>query len=295
MPMRDFRLGPSAIPERIRAMEDPAYIRRRLSVPVSPGQIWLAKHGNGSQYVLVDKVDQKDARKIAVFPMSSDLSDATEDCLIAEATPLGMPMVVWPGLRAVIPVRLLFKPLDDLDDRTLQFLRSGNSLGVEAEPSPSAFRRRLLLRDRMDRWQRLCDALPQLHQSSTAPRPAFDADAPKRLIALIEVLGLTREDASKIMDGDLPLNDDQRRRLAAAGVSLPDGSADTTLPADLLIEVEQPEYRSMAKRFDDGNGDPRVALAKSVFSLAAKRTGKDRASWRGLLRQQRDEEGNIHA
>lgn len=289
-PKHDFRFGPSAVPARVFALEDPEHIRCRLAMPVAAGQLWLAKGHGASQYVLVDAVES-DARKIAVIPMSNDVDDATEDSLTAEATPLGMPMVAWPSLRAVIPVRLLFKPLDAFDVSTFQFLHSGKTAGRAVTVSPSAFRRYLAMCDRMDLWHSMCDDLPALQpQHEHGSETAVDPDAPDYLIALVKTLGITPTQASDVIDGGTELTDSQKSELIKAGLPLPSpqASATTTLPSDLLIEVEQPEYRSMARQFEGGKDDPREALAKSMFALMARRTGSGRASWRGLLRQERD-------
>lgn len=287
-----FALPAVEIPSEVIRLEDPKHIAERLQQPVAAGQLWMAKTDDGAQYVLVSGVSD-DARIITVIPMSNNTAVRTEGSLIVQRTPLGRPMVAWPELAVEVPVRILFKPLDELEKAVADALasdRDDKSLGVERatapeDPMTSAEREIVEVRRRMEAWHAMCAQLPKLHsdeeRSSTTPARAL------YVRSLVEVLGLSFEDAAAVVDGNLALNPEQEQRLADAGVHAEQfRSRSFHLPKDLLIEIEQPAYRQMAQQYSVGrDGDPRINLAKDAFVLAARKSGYGRDSWRGLIKK----------
>lgn len=289
---RLLTLPPVTVPAKVLRMDSPEYTMQRLQQPVAAGQLWMAKTNTGHQYVLVSGVSD-DARLITVIPMSNDTAVRTEGALIVKDTPLCRPMVAWPELAAEVPVRILFKPLDEFDQlvaRALADNRDDESLGIERatapeDPTTSAEREIFEVRRRMETWHAMCSDLPKLH--SDEERGSTTPERAEYVKSLVTVLGLSFADAAAVVDGHLALDDEQNRRLSDAGVH-PERFRPRSfhLPKDLLVEIEQPMYRQIAQRYSANlAGDARLNLAKDAFALAARKSGYGQESWRGVIQQ----------
>lgn len=289
---RSFTLSASAIPAEIFRMEDPNYIAERMANPVAAGQLWLAKTKIGIQYVLITAVAD-DPRIVTAVPMDNNTAVRTDDSLIIDHTPLGMPMVAWPKLAADIPMRVLFKPLDEFNAATTAALaddRADDALGISRATAPedpmlSAEREVYEVRQRMDAWHRQCADLPELH--SEEERESMTPDRAKYARALVQVLGLSFDEVNEVLNGQLALSTIQEQQLSEAGIDAKQLRPRTfNLPKGLLIEIEQPLYRSMANEYaTHTDTDPRVALAKDAFALAARKNGYGASAWRGAIQQ----------
>ena len=287
---RSFTLSASAIPAEIFRMEDPNHIAERMAKPVAAGQLWLAKTKIGIQYVLITAVAD-DPRVVTAVPMDNNTAVRTDDSLIIDRTPLGMPMVAWPKLAADIPMRVLFKPLDEFNAATTAALaddRADDVLGISRATAPedpmlSAEREVYEVRQRMDAWHRQCADLPELHSGKTAPRHSEDELA-AYADALKNVLHLGPGQRIAVTRGT-PLTDEQQRLMADAG--FPESPyAKPTVDDDYLIEVEQPRWRAAADAFaaTGADRDPREGLAyKAQFELAARVNGRGVEALRGAL------------
>ncbi|MBW3080731.1 hypothetical protein [Bifidobacterium saguinibicoloris] len=276
-------------------VDSPERIERQLAEGVKRGQLWIADQGDDSLYVLVAEVND-DPRMATVIPLSNDLHSETDDSLVVGNTPLDIEMVAWPGLQAIIPVRLLYKPLKEFPESAvkaiehddLRFAKKTDAIrrGHDNEERDSPF-----VENREDitaillKWHAMCFDLPKLHEEDEDAEASMTPERGTYAKALITVLQLPFDQVDDVLDGVVPLTDEQRASLADAGVQVPDAPKRTFhLPADLLVEVEQPAWRRDADEYAHRmDGDARVNLAQDAFTLAARPNGYGRAAWRGAL------------
>ncbi|MBT1171225.1 hypothetical protein [Bifidobacterium sp. SO4] len=288
---RSFDFPASAIPAEVINMEDPEYIARRLAMPVAAGQLWMAKTKGEAQYVLITAVDGEDPRTITVIPLSNNTAERTDGSLIVDRTPLGMPMVAWPALATSIPVRVLFKPLDEFNPQTTEALAADHAdekLGINRatapdDPMESAEQEIHEIEHSLESWHKLCADLPKLHADRTAAEHSGDELA-AYADALKNVLHLTPGQRIAVSRGKA-LTDEQQSRMAAAG--FPESPYNRPqVDDDYLVEVEQPRWRAAANALAASGvtGDPRERLAyKAQFELAARVNGHGVEALRGAL------------
>ncbi|KFI93332.1 hypothetical protein BISA_1418 [Bifidobacterium saguini DSM 23967] len=288
------------IPAEVIRMDTPEYIKQRLQKPVAKGQLWMAKTNIGHQYVLVSNVTD-DARIITVIPMSNNTAVRTDDSLIVRNTPLCSPMVAWPALATEAPVRILFRPLDEFTQAVTNALTNDcadDTLGVERatapeDPMTSAEQEIFEIRKRMEAWHQLCNSLPKLHDD--AEYESTDSNRMDYVRLLTKELKLPLDKAIDVIDGRLALSAAQQNQLAKLGINAELLRPRTfSLPKDLLIEIEQPVYRSAADNYASAAGeDSRLALAKDAFALAARKNGYGPSAWRGVIKQAIDHHTSI--
>lgn len=276
-------------------VDSPERIERQLAEGVKRGQLWIADQGDDALYVLVTEVND-DPRMATVIPLSNDLHSETDDSLVIGNTPLDIEMVAWPGLKAIIPVRLLYKPLKELSESAVKAIENDN---LRFAKKADAIRRghdneendSLFVENREDitaillKWHAMCFDLPKLHEEDEEAEVSTTPERGEYAKALITVLGLPFDQVDDVLDGATPLTNEQRAKLADAGVQAPNASKRTfRLPADLLVEVEQPVWRHDADEYAQRmDGDARVNLARDAFMLAARPNGHGREAWRGAL------------
>ncbi|PWG60282.1 hypothetical protein [Bifidobacterium catulorum] len=305
----------SSIPENVRYYMDPEVRSRLLDEGVGVGQLWVAETRLDATHVLVVNL-REDCRAVEIVPMSLDLALQTGDSVIVakSRTSLGLRMVAWPKLRAWIPVRLLKKPLGTFDERIMEAICSapetqgrisGLARGKQPESLDSAVTERKRLAETMRHWHDELSRLPELPTSDETPKSggadgnAIDMAGGRRMLeSLTSIAGLSVSEALDVYRGLRALSESQKNRLAAAGVDigvLAGDDDDSRLPADLLVEVEQPLWREAAdvidqRHHDDSPNvsgavkDPRMELARAAFGLAARRSGSGRERWRRQLR-----------
>ncbi|RSX50606.1 hypothetical protein [Bifidobacterium samirii] len=284
-------------------LDSPERIERQRAEGVKRGQVWLASdygcglNGNAddgdaddgdadSLYVMIADTDADDPRTVRVIPLSNDLRAETDDALVVEqGAPLGIPMVAWPTIPAIIPVRLLYKPLKQFTPATADAIIADDP--AKADPSDTV--RRGKDSDRNDSpfvenredtiaillaWHAMCAELPQLGAESDGDEYAIDEALVAYTNALKTVLHLSPQDYLAVSRGR-SLTSAQQKAMAKAGFPEQPRKKETIDDA-YLIMAEQPQWRIAADKLAaTGNGDPRMALAhKAQFELAARRSGR---------------------
>lgn len=274
-------------------IDDPAVIADLMEQGPAAGQIWLAQGSQvvEPQYALIVQVEE-DARIVTVIPMNNDERCQDGETLVVGDNPLGVAMMAWPRCQTSIPVRVLARPMKALSNAAFQAVRHDeeDALAVVFRgrgPQAEGF-----ARDNVDEmfaafihWHDQCDDLPKL-AGSGARQISVTPERSEYLRRLVQVLGLSLGQAGAIIDGKSQLTAEQIGRLQAAGVDTTvDWSRTTTLPDDLLIEVEQPMWRAVAQQCATRypGKDARMELAREAFALAARTNGHGREAWRGAL------------
>lgn len=300
-------------------LDSPERIEHQLAEGIKRGQVWLASDyecglgktdktaddENGldhdSMYVMVADVNADDPRMVTVIPLSNDLRAETDDSLVIEkGAPLGIPMVAWSTIPAIIPVRLLYKPLKQFAPATVDAIIAGDA--AKADPADVVRRGETneendspFVQNREDTiaillaWHVMCSDLPKLHdeqkvtQHSTEELEAY-ADALKT------VLHLSAGQRIAVSRGKA-LTAEQQQKMAEAG--FPQSPYNKpTVDDDYLIEVEQPLWRAAADAYAASGlpGDPREGLAyKAQFELAARVNGHGVQALRGALHKAANE------
>lgn len=251
------------------------------------------------EYALIDRVDEEDPRLVWVIPMTNNEYIQNNTSLVIDKTPLGVAMTAWPTARVRIPANVLSLPLKSLPDPVSSAVISNKEnprLGVLRGNNPTTvYDRRIIARNVRSMletfliWSLECASLPQL---STTDKTSVQ-HTPSRADLLrqtVKVLGVDPVEAGNIIEGSTKPTKAQRDALQAAGISLTAvPKRKTTLPADLLIEVEQPMWRKTVLHYALSKNiqapAARYALARDAFELAARPTGYGRQAWRGALGQ----------
>lgn len=289
--------NPIVIPPSGDDLDSPERIERQLTEGVKRGQLWSAATDGDMLYVLVTGVDE-DPRMATVIPLSNGLRAETDDSLVIGNTPLDIEMVTWPDLKAIIPVRLLYKPLKELSESAVKAIESNNlrfakksdaiRRGHDSGKSDSPFvKNRDDIIDILITWHAMCFDLPKLGEDDPEMEATVNPDRGKYAEALITVLGLPFDAVDDVLDGKTQLTEEQQKQLNDAGFQVPDAPKRTFhLPEDLLVEVEQPIWRREADEYaQQTDEDPRLQLATEAFKLAARPDGHGREAWRGTLRE----------
>lgn len=281
-------VGDFIIPREMQQTNREEYQRKTMAGGVKAGQLWVANDGGYATYIAVLAVS-RDRRTIMGVPMEADVDLQTQDSLVLTGhTPLGMPMVAWPKLRVEIPVRLLSKPVGEFEESLMRSLASNTADG-------SIFRRGESPRFDMDedaydelvahlkQWHRKCGQLPPLHQPRN--KVGISQERIRAMRQLMRKLHMTEREALGVVNRETPLTDEARNVLEEADIDLSGIPVrSNTLPAELLIEVEQPRWRAEADWYETHvKGDPRFNLAQAAVDLAARVSGDDEQSWRKRL------------
>ena len=292
------------LPEQIVKLGDDEYVGKTLQKGPKSGQIWLLDDGERAEYALVLVPGECDDRAVVVTAMSNDVTLQTDDSVVITDTPMGMPMVIWPSLTTVVPVRLLKVPCGELSEQVVR-----HAIDDELEPMPGVEKGRLSLTERrvtaisefrrravlFIRWHEMLEKLPALHQEDVVEE--FSVADKRKLFDAVKELGHSAQEAAAVLNGSLELGGDERKRLIDAG--LPDGLVNQgmSLPDDLLVEVEQPLWRRAADRIaEQEHADGRMELAKRAkaenFQLAARHGGDGRSRWAKVLHKVSESENS---
>lgn len=277
------------VPRSLRRLTDAGFTEHGMEQGVRRGQLWLAKDQTSRmEYVIVESCGD-DPRILTVMPMSDDPGMAMPGVpsVDAEGSPLEVALFPMPQLRSDVPSRLLCRPLGELGEDVVGAIERGVAARTVPVPEesglwmddPMSLAGYETTKATMEDWHALCDRLPALSTQDDDASP-FDEHGARLYDMLIDVLGLTVGQANDVYDGRRPLDDRQKRMLIGAGARPQDLDFVFELPADLLIEVEQPLWRSEADAFAlTHDGDPRLGLARECYALHARTKG----TWRDRL------------
>lgn len=288
-------VAPRIIPPSGDDLNSPERINRQLAEGVQRGQLWLADYHDDRLYVLIAQVND-DPRMATVIPLSTDMRAETSDSLIISETPLEKPMLAWPKLATVIPVRCLYKPLKEFSASVTRAIVDNNLRGAG---SRSGIRRGTthIIPDNVQwetredalavlvQWHAECFDLPKLHGDAQVEY-GTDKNLADYTQALQTVLHLSPAQRIAISRGTLQLTDEQQQQMAKAGfASQP--QTQTIIGDDYLIMAEQPQWREAADALEQTHqGDPRVQLAhKAQFELAARVSGHGQQAIDGALQK----------
>lgn len=264
---------------------------------VDRGQLWSAADDDDNVLFVLVLAAGDGGRTVTVIPlMNGDRVETADALVVEEGSPLTTPMVAWPVLKAVIPVRLLSTLWGTFDAKTVDAIEhddpsqaaSQDTLrrGVDPEDEYSP-----VLDERDDigltliAWHRMCSELPELHADEAGEYDTNDALA-AYATGLRTVLGLSLPEALAVVRGTLSLNDEQRSAMTDAGF----GDAphkEVIIPDDYLIRAESPRWRSVADVLAERNpqADSCYELAREAFTLAARTTGHGKQAVDGALEQ----------
>lgn len=265
---------------------------------VDRGQLWSASDDDGNALFVLVLGAGDGGRVVTVMPLMNGDRVETGDAIVIEAgSPFTTPMVVWPALKAVIPVRLLnslwgvldAKTVDAIehDDPSPASLQDSLRRGTEPEDELSPV---LDERDNLGltliAWHGMCAKLPQLHDGDESDEYATDDALTAYATGLRKVLGLSMPEALAVMRGTSALNDRQRKTMADAGFS-DAPRKEIIIPDDYLIRAESPRWRSVADLLKERNPriDSRYELAREAFTLSARTTGHGDQAVDGALAQ----------
>lgn len=276
-------------------LDSPERINKQLAEGVKRGQLWMARDAEGQFcYVLITSVCD-DPRMASVIPLSNDPQLETADALVIEqGAPLDEPMVAWPELKAIIPVRLLYKPLKDFAPATVNAIETNDP--AKADPADtvrqgndpqdedsSTFDDRDDIAFTLVLWHAKCGQLPELNQLEHQDGQTGE-DLESYNQALKDVLGLSASVRLAVMRGDLGLNRTQQGKMERAGFPAAPKKSEA-IPDEYLIMAEQPEWYRAAERINPENPElARQELGrKAAYGLAARTTGNGEQAMRGAF------------
>ncbi|MEK2477260.1 hypothetical protein [Streptomyces noursei] len=287
-----------------RALSETA-LRERFGDPVQveleAGQVWRARWDGVSVLVLVVGVG---AREVSAAPVTIDPPGEDEASVVVEGsrTAFGVDATVWTGLVSSVPLRVLERVVDvwgdDIVDCAVEWararpgptvagVRAGQPIRSVLEPAAEV---RAGLADDLE-FLRDAPSLP-IQEPGQATRSLASLLGDRLdLASLCSALRLPQADVMKLLRGKAVLSPGQISTVASATGLSADEIARTVraLPADLVLAVEHPRWRSAwvrrARRLQIGEAEARLSGGYGAFALAARQTGGGAADWDARLRQ----------
>lgn len=259
-------------------LDDEKRIAAQLSKGPQHGDLWMATGMGMSCYVLIVAVLREDPRLVLVVPLDSYLPAGEYGSLTIKETPLGVPMIAWPKYAAIIPMRLLKKPLTGFpEDVVKAVMRNNPELSDAVVPTVEhddwdEEMHDLNLRA-MIVWHKLCDTLPDLHQSEGIEF-GVDQGLGDYYQALRNVLGLSPAECLAVNRGTRKLSKAEQKKMAVAGYA-EQPQRQEAVPEDYLVMAEQPKWKALVDAFDEvPESEVRMQLARrAAFTLAARTDG----------------------
>lgn len=255
------------------------------------GEIWdLSGHGVNLSALCLGEWE-RDPRVMYAIPVVFGLDEADGQALYAQQA-YGHNLhefYVWPHRLALIPLRTFTRPSMQVDAKLVLRILKGELPTVLDVMGGEQFDTAANTLD-MAGWLAMCSDtlnLPPLTEEHDGTRHAEHAGNRGRLLKQVaSVLGVSPSTAMNIIKGTVQPSMEQQDRLETAGIRLDAGAQNTALPADLLIEVEQPYWHMRVmdyKRKHPDTSDPWKATAQKAFQLAARRNGTGRDKWKASL------------
>jgi hypothetical protein len=240
--------------------------------PVAPGQLWRAHWEEVSRFVVVLRLE---GVTVEVAPVSLDVELATDDAVLLEPgeTDFDVPVAIWLGLRAAVPVRVLEQHagavhldvdalrkapagrpvLTPLDDRAMGLAVLGDDMDeLAAAPTSEASLPDLLHGVTIKQLAELRIPTPHALALLRGLRPLTPEQA-------ADVASLTRASPEALLRANPPLPAEVLRDLAAAGVQ------------DLLPQL--------AARRGISEEDARLMAGYGAYALSARETGPGTVDW----------------
>ncbi|MEV3934371.1 ImmA/IrrE family metallo-endopeptidase [Glycomyces sp. NPDC049804] len=267
---------------------------------VVPGQVWVGRHQEHSSLLVVLEVNA-DRRTAVAAPLSIEPGIEAAETLVvaADASPLQLTTVIWFALKQAIPVRVLSRPLGRLAEPIVDLLRqtsfdSGKALqvggvrlgGSDFDVHSSSASVNAELEDIFELWASSLEPIETPDQPTASPSSTL----PVQLAEVIDALGVSQPIAMAIIRRERPLSPDELARLAT-GTGIPEADlqpCSPALPADLVIELEQPRWRPLVEAVASSEGvdvhTARQNLGQSAYTLAARQRGDSSSLWRHRLR-----------
>ena len=259
-------------------LDDEQRIDAQLNRGPRHGDLWMAAGMGLSCYVLIVAVPKEDPRLVLVVPLDSYIPAGEYGSLTIRDTPLGTPMIAWPKYAAIIPMRLLKKPLTGFPEDVVNAVMR-NDPGLSASVVPTAEPdywdeeahdddlRALIV------WHGMCDTLPDLRQSESIEF-GIDAKQGEYYRALRSVLGLSQAESLAVSRGIRKLGRAEQRKMAAAGYA-ERPKRQEAIPGEYLAIAEQPRWNMLVDAFSEvPESEVRMQLARrAAFTLAARTDG----------------------
>ncbi len=282
------------LPEKFRAATNADQIASRLNEPVAANQLWKVDDRDTIALAFISEV-LDDRRLVRVIPIGNYENgfDSRDHVIFPAGSPTGLPLIVYKEFETTIPVRLLSVPYGAFDEHVSEGIRSFEGTYDPYDGDYIALANRMNIRDQFERWQTLCDQLPELHSAS---EKKFDVrkDIGDYIDALHSVLGLAPAQCLAVRRGTLALTDEQEKRMADADFGTRPQTTNT--PPRAFVELsEQPRWRFMVDDYLDHQqssaslfdleSDARGELAHQAFVLAARTNGSGDDAIIGLLKK----------
>jgi hypothetical protein len=241
-----------------------------------PGQLWRALWDEVARFVVVLHVDEGSAD---VAPVTVDPELATDDAHLLDAgeTAFGVPVAVWLGLHAPVPVRVLDRPVGSVHI-AVDALRKAPQGRPILTPLDERAMEEAVLQDDMD---------------ELAAVPAADATLQDLLssvtVEAMKTFGFPPPLALALRRGLRALTPEQAQTLAPLAKTTPAAllRANPPLPVDLVRDLDDPASREwvvrLAARQGEGEQAARLAAGYGAYALAARETGKGSIDWKSRI------------
>jgi hypothetical protein len=237
---------------------------------------------------LVVILEAPKGRRVSVAAASHELVE--DDSTLVVYTEEGLNPIVWPQLRAVIPLFTLDQRLADVVSSSaaaLQKAMAGAPRGDWVRIIEDLDDRSLVEADLGDRLAALADAewVPAAREGESLQVLVADAGiAPSDLAGS---LGITPGDARRLLQGRRQPTETEMGQLAALLGRRPGGT--TLFDPELLEDLDQPKIRPQLRLFASRRGlegdEPAVRrlVAAEVMAVAARHREPGRRNWEALI------------
>lgn len=240
--------------------------------PVAAGQLWRAHWEEVSRFVVVLRAE---ALTADVAPVSLDVELATDDAVLLEPaeTDFDVPVAVWLGLKALVPLRVLEQHAGavHVDVDALRKAPQGRPITTPLDERAMEF---AVLGDDMD---------------ELAAAPARDASLQELLkdvtIKQLVQLRIPTPHALALSRGLRPLTPEEAARVAPLAGTTPSVllQANPPLPPELLQGLDDEAIRGLisqlAERRGISTGDARLMAGYGAYALAARTTAAGSTDW----------------
>lgn len=238
----------------------------------APAQLWRAQWDEVARFVVVLHTEGLMAE---VAPVSLDVELATEDAFLLDAgeTDFDVPVAVWLGLKAVVPVRVLAQYAGSVH-LAVDSLRKAPQGRPMLSPLDERAMEAAVLGDDMD---------------ELALVPATDATLQEILSKvtikqLVEVQ-IPTPHALALSRGLRPLTPEQAARVAPLAGMTPEAllRANPPLPAEVLRGLAAADVQGLVSQLAVQKGipedDARLLAGYGAYALAARETGPGSVDW----------------